>query len=565
MTTIDYRRLPVPLRLRVRIAAVLALASTSIMLVAVTGARASEWAQVSCSLAGKPVSTEGWTPSWRIESSANEIFTNECAKGGDLEATDDQWTGELQEAGAGAVWAYAAPTGSTIIGGTVAYSMIAPYGISWISTPESESDSFVSCVYDPHFPGNCGEVGTSGAAAIPDEGGTRLYLVALCQGHETTPTCMPGLDARVKLASAEIVLNANATPSASGFTGSLLEGSAGGNATMSFTAHDLTGPGVYGVTVKIDGEPVYSRTPDSNHGECAIVGADENNIREFQYMQPCPQSVPVTIEVPTGRYPNGEHQLAVEVEDATGRVASVYGGPITIDNHPPSVAPSPSIIAAAPPERGRCNGTPCDETAKLLGASNHPGTWTQTYGRSASTLTGRLVDHTDAPVTDAQVQLLEQPNASGASLKRIATATTAPSGAWSFKVPKGASRLLRVAYFSHLLDATPAATLDRHERVTADVVLTAPRRVRLGHAFAFRGSLAGGYNSYPEDVEMQIYYLGRWRTVDVVSTNSRGQFAYRYTFAVAGSSYAFRAVALASPAFPFLSSASRPARIRVGG
>ncbi len=537
------------------------------LLAPISTANASEWAQVSCSLAGKPVSTEGWSPTWRIESSANETTADECSKGGALRATDEQRTGELQEAGAGAVWAYSAPTGSTIVGGTVAYSMIAPHGITWLSTPEDTPGGFVFCVSQEGYKIPCAEQRTSGAAAIPDEGGTHLYLGALCQGKETTAKCFPTFDAEAKLISAEIILSTNATPSASGFTGPLLEGAANGNATMSFTAHDLNGPGVYGVTVKIDGEPVYAGTPDSNHGECAIVGADANNIREFQYTQPCPQSIPITIEAPTGRYSNGEHQLAVEVEDATGRVASVYGGPITIANHPPPAAPSvpsPSVTAVAPPERGPCSGTPCDETAKLITAAGEPITITRAFGHSTVTLKGRLTSPTGVPIKEAQVKLLQQIVGS-ASVTQIASTTTSADGSWSLKAPAGASRLLQVAFYSHILDTIPASILDFHESVQGGVSMHAPRRARLGRALVFTGQLAGGYvPAGGASVQMEIFYGGRWRTIEVLTTNSAGRWSYKYVFTLgAGASYLFRAVTVPNGSYPYMSSHSKPVRVTV--
>jgi hypothetical protein len=534
------------------------------LLAPISTANASEWAQVSCSLAGKPVSTEGWSPSWRIESSANEITADECSKGGALRATDEQRAGELQEAGAGAVWAYTAPAGSTIVGGTVAYSMIAPHGITWLSTPEDLSgNSFVFCVSQEGYSIPCAEHGTSGAAAIPDEGGTHLYLGALCQGKETTAKCFPTFDAEAKLISAEIILNTNATPSASGFTGPLLEGAASGNATMSFTAHDLNGPGVYSVTVKVDGEPVYSGTPDSNGGECATVGADANNVREFQNTQPCPQNVPVTIEVPTQRYPNGEHQLKVEVEDATGKVASAYDGPVTINNHPPAAAPSSPVTTTPPPERGPCNGAPCDEAAKLT-AAGQPTVFTRALGHSATTLTGRLISPTGAPIKDAQVKLLQQIGGS-AAVTQIASATTHADGSWSLKAPAGPSRLLQVVFYSHTLDTVPRSSLGFHENVQGAVSMHAPRRARLGQAVTFAGQLHGGYvPSGGESVQMEIFYSGRWRTIEVLPTASNGRWTYKYVFTLgAGSSYLFRAATVPNGGYPYTSSHSKTVRVTV--
>ena len=114
--------------------------------------------------------------------------------------------------------------------------------------------------------------------------------------------------------------------------------------------------------------------------------------------------------------------------------------------------------------------------------------------------------------------------------------------------------MLLVAWRSHALDAGYAAQLEYHESVFADIGLKAPRRVRVGVPFDFRGELAGGYIP-PErsTIQMEIFFLGRWRTIETLRTNARGRFAYGYTFSTgAGSSYLFRAVIQYSRAYPFL-------------
>jgi hypothetical protein len=122
-----------------------------------------------------------------------------------------------------------------------------------------------------------------------------------------------------------------------------------------------------------------------------------------------------------------------------------------------------------------------------------------------------------------------------------------------------------VAWRSHALDTTYAAQLEYHESVFAGIGLKAPRRVRVGVPFSFRGELAGGYIP-PErgTIQMEIFFLGRWRTIETLRTNARGRFAYGYTFSTgAGSSYLFRASIQYSHAYPFLASTSHTVRIRV--
>jgi hypothetical protein len=86
--------------------------------------------------------------------------------------------------------------------------------------------------------------------------------------------------------------------------------------------------------------------------------------------------------------------------------------------------------------------------------------------------------------------------------------------------------------------------------------------------FAFRGALLGGYVP-PERsiIQMEIFFLGRWRTIETLRTNARGRFAYRYSFSpeVADrASYLFRAAIRYSHAYPFLAATSWPVRVRVG-
>jgi hypothetical protein len=126
---------------------------------------------------------------------------------------------------------------------------------------------------------------------------------------------------------------------------------------------------------------------------------------------------------------------------------------------------------------------------------------------------------------------------------------------------------LRVAYFSHLKDTTPAVQLDYHERVYAAVSMGARRRVRLGEPVVFRGHLIGGWIPYAgEEVQIEIFYDGRWRTIEVLHTDAHGRFAYSYIFATGiGGSYRFRASVSYGIAYPFLASSSSPVKIRVQG
>lgn len=117
-----------------------------------------------------------------------------------------------------------------------------------------------------------------------------------------------------------------------------------------------------------------------------------------------------------------------------------------------------------------------------------------------------------------------------------------------------------VAFYSHTIDVVPATTPDFHESVPATISIHAPRSIRLGQFFTFSGQLTGGYiPAGGEEVQVQIRYGGRWRELQLVDTNSRGQWKYRYAFTLEpGTRWAFRAIAVRNGSYPFTSPEAAP-------
>ena len=321
------------------------------------------------------------------------------------------------------------------------------------------------------------------------------------------------------------------------------------------TASD-PGPGVYEAIFQIDGKTVSSSVLSSNGGRCENVGETSNGIPAFLYLQPCPAQVN-SVDVPfePGVVPEGPHDLRVLVSDAAGNTTTILDHQVVID----TTGAYTTLLA-----RGQCNGDACDDHAQLVPSIPLHATFLRRFGRSAITLTGRLLDHTGAAISDAQVLLLQTPEAAGESPVQVASTTTDASGDWSFAAPKGPARLLQVTYFSHLKDSTPAAVLDYDERVKAAVLLHAPHRVRLGRAVVFEGRLLGGdIPSGGEPVQMEIYYRRRWRTIEVIHTNRHGRFAYRYIFTLGpGVSYASGRSRSQTRRTRSSAAASRPIRVR---
>jgi hypothetical protein len=531
-----------------------------VLLAPISTANAGEWVQRSCSVGTEYIFPEGW------ESKDNGGYTqtpnDNCERfynGSGLRvAIAPMESGYLTLAGQ--TWAYKPPAGSTIAGGSLAVDMTAREGVALIGAKVKGETMILAKCESPGCPNYSRNVSITavGASEIYEQAAC-FGKAAVCHAPEGEPFDHEGdgmFSAEAEISSAQILLSSNAIPTASGLDGTLLNSTVAGNATLGFTATDSAGPGVYQVRVKVNGEQVLAETPNLNEGKCVATGTSEG-ARAFNYSQPCPTETLVHAEINTAGLADGTHALTVELEDAAGDVATVYTGTLTTLNHA-------TTTVLAPVERGPCNGSPCEEAAKLSATAGQAKTFTRAFGHSTATLTGRLTSTTGAPIKGAQIKLLQQIVGSAATTT-AAIATTTPTGAWKIKVPAGPSRLLKVAYYSHTLDTTPAATLNFHESVQGAVSMHAPRKAHLGRTVIFSGQLAGGYvPASGESVQMEIRYGGRWRTIEVLPTNSKGRWTYRYVFTLgAGTSYLFRAATVPNGGYPFSSTHTKPVRVTV--
>jgi hypothetical protein len=529
----------------------------------VSEAHAGEWAQRSCSYNGEYIAPEGWeAKAYYGYSELPHAYCEKIAEGseGGLTVYAAPISGDQDFAGQG--WIYKPPAGSSIAGGKVEARLRTRNGSSSVVSIVAERAVSKLCEYPSceHY---------EGEVSIP-AGASEVYVRASCVAPTEPPyVCHPPdeskwedegdyfFSAEADISSAEIILATKATPKGSGFTGSLTGETVSGPGTLSFTATD-PGPGVYQVRVKVDGNQVWAETPNENGGKCVSAGTTAG-VRVFDAFQPCPTETAVHAEVHTAILADGTHTVTVEVEDAAGDVATVYSGTLTTVNHA-------TTTVLAPVERGPCNGT-CDEAAQLTAndrALLKP--ITRHYRQSALTLSGVLHEPSGAYVPGAQLELLQQASYTGAPMVPIATTTTSPTGRWTFNVPRGPSRLLRVAWRSHVLDTAYAAQLEYHEEVYADIGLKAPRDVPVGTLFGFRGQLAGGYIPPERNyLEIKIFYDGKWRTIETVRTNRDGTFSYPYAFAqgTAGHSYRFLATIHYSSPYPFLANKSDEVRVWV--
>jgi hypothetical protein len=321
------------------------LAAAAIMAASgAANARAGTWIQVACvNPNGSAAPSEGWTTG--SSGGGAPIASVQCGPGTPMSA-------ELSSlapapAGAEAHLIYQPPAGSTLEGGTVTTTLEAS------GTGPSLNSSGYAGLYEPDFSSSFYQCATvypcngsadtfSGALALPSDRGGYLGVKAGCtSGNGTACNLNPqgGTYARAEIASAQLLLSNAVSPTGSGFQGSALQGRVRGTGHVVFTAAEPSGPGIYQVTVGLDGHAVFAATPNSNGGTCVPVGSGPGGALMFDYQQPCLTSEVVDVPVPTTGFPDGTHELTITVADAAGNTSTVLDQTITTSN--PQTTPNP--------------------------------------------------------------------------------------------------------------------------------------------------------------------------------------------------------------------------------
>jgi hypothetical protein len=550
---------PHALRPKVLLCLLAVVAVASLPVAAVTSANAAVWEDVTCSLDGHVASTEGWTPRFLGTPSSGASETNTCSSPGGALTASDQSRGETQSNGSGAEWDYAAPKGEPIAGGAITFAVYGGYGQAWLSMPEAVAGEgttlLVSCFYSV----SCSQ---DGEVPITKHGAEAVYAGAVCIGNPETNECRQtgGLDAEVSVSSAKFLLSDSSRPTATEVAGSILEGAASGTASLSFLVRDEEGPGVYGVVVKIDGDPIYDGTPNLNEGRCVTVGTAPEGSRQFEATQPCPQSVPVSVQVPTSSLGNGLHALTIEAEDAAGTTAVVYSSTITVANH--LAASAPDLTPPTPaPSRGPANGTPASEQARLTTEwtstktkhtpSAHLAT---TYGNRQA-VAGKLVSSAGASIAGATIEVSETASSVGATARPLTVAHTGADGRFTATLPPSlTSATITFAYRSHLGDPSPAATALLTVTMPATITLNViPRITRQHHKITLSGRLSGPIPPGGKQVVIEAReHGGTWVEFTDPDSKANGKFEASHRFKYAGPAlYEFRAVCKHEADFPF--------------
>jgi hypothetical protein len=515
--------------------------SLLVLALSAPSAHAGAWTLLSCRQPdGQPAPTDGWSTSATGAIGPDSGDTNSCAAGGALSAVT---SGEApQGAYEGPEWVFTAPSGSTIAGGTITATLTSPHGQAWLGTPNATYDAadvIANCQYNLA----CGQSGTlTGAFPITHVGGSSLYAVAVCVGpYEGATTCPAsgGLDAAVSVGSAAVELANNASPTASGFGGTLLSPNAQGTQELTFQASDSGGPGVYLVVVQIDGKTVYSGTPDTNEGRCVPIGQSGGALM-FDHGQPCRTSESVDVPVNTATLSNGAHTLKVTIEDAAQNASVVYDGQITtLQPSNGSLGALPGSGAAGLAQVAQPNGAGASEGARLeLGLHRR---LTRSFAKRALHISGRLLSAQGQPISGATLDVLQQVSGSS-TLDVIGHAKTAANGTFLAKVPGGPSRTIEVAYRAFSTDTSYTVMARIAEQVQAGIQLrVSPRTTGSEGTITLTGRVLGSVPRQGVSVNLLVHYRGQWEPFRTPRTDAAGRFTVVYQFEGALGRFPFRA------------------------
>ena len=552
---------------------VLALALTVTLAVlggwlAASSAHAGQWMEVSCVNPNQSAApSEGWSSFVTGAPGYGSNNGTGCGPGSPMYAilSSDAAAG----VGSGENLQYTPPAGSTLVGGSVDVSMYADgggynaSGTAVAYTPDFAYDGsnvFFQCARGLE-PCSNGTDDFSGVLGLPADRGGSFYIGAGCggaSGYACDEGGSEGAWSLVRVRWGNFLLSNEATPTASGVSGTLLSSNVEGTAELTMTAGDPGGPGVYLVIVQVDGKTIYSGTPNTSGGKCVPVGSSGAALM-FDYSQPCPASESVDLPIHTTSLPNGQHTLKVIVQDAAGNSAVVYDGSISTKQPAsnslgtlpgPGTGSSQAATAAAP------NGTTASRTARItLGLKRRI---TRTYARRALRVSGRLLGSGGRPIAGAMLDVLEQVSGSP-NLSVIGHARTRANGTFIATVPGGPTRTIEIGYRAFSTDASYTAVATIAETVDAGVRLSvSPRWTGSEGTITLGGTVLGPVPAGGVVVELLVHYRGRWEPFRAPRTDSRGHFHVVYQFEGGVGRFPFKAMVFGGQGgFPFISGESR--------
>jgi 5-hydroxyisourate hydrolase-like protein (transthyretin family) len=167
----------------------------------------------------------------------------------------------------------------------------------------------------------------------------RVDLKVFCWDETPAPGCgqpHPHLEAPyMRFYENYVTLGDASDPAVESVSGALASGDAHrGTEELEADVTD-TGSGIYRTIVTVDGSVVSRSTIDTNGGDCVDVNPS-NEVYEFADNTPCRLSKRVAARLDTTPLSEGNHDVRVQVEDASGNATTVFhDARFRVDNVPP--------------------------------------------------------------------------------------------------------------------------------------------------------------------------------------------------------------------------------------
>jgi hypothetical protein len=332
-------------------------------------------------------------------------------------------------------------------------------------------------------------------------------------------------------------------------------GTRAGDEALTFSASDNVG---------IRRAEIVDVTDAANPGvvateDYASTRTAQNTGCDFTRPRPCPDLKSETIAASPAIA--GRRTLLLRVTDAAGNQ---------------TVSPPFAVVA-----RGPVNGSGGGDGARLVaGFAGHAfrgrgkmrhrvgvlrPTKTVGFGHG-TTVRGILRNAAGQPVAGADLRLLVRELRLGSRYTDRGGVTTASDGRFTFRITRGASRRVRIAYRAYPGDDHLTAKSDVTFKTKARITVHVPSHVRSLGTVRFRGSLKG--RPLPPrgvTLELQAHQPGRgWRTVKTTRTRKGGRYSTRYRFNSPGGRFTFRMRLRPNDSYPYARGTSRNVRVRVG-
>lgn len=327
--------------------------------------------------------------------------------------------------------------------------------------------------------------------------------------------------------------------------------------TLSINASD-TGLGLYRLLVSVDGQLSETQRFDPTAAACVDVDPGTPSPYEFNSASACPTASSSRSFSLSSLPTSGQHHVRVEVEDASGNRTAAIDRVTTFDLPADGLRCPTDGCVHAPPQPNGMNAS----AAAKLGISGKR-TKHVAYGR-ATTISGRLVNASGAPISGAQLEVSERSSGASASVA-VGHVQTDANGRFRYAVRRGPSRIVGLQYRSTLGDGPVGAQAQISVRVRAGVTMRLrPATVNPGGSVRVRGRLLGiGANSGAL-VELQALDGREWRTFKTLPVRG-GRFAYRYRFrhTSGGAQFLWRIYVRAQAGLPYAAGASRAAWVSV--